>query len=149
MSLEIINQSQLNKSIYLTGYFYDKKKTALLLIYKTSIDDKSIDKLVQNLNINKIVLENDIYYKYLSNTNTNESLEVTIIYPVTEEQINKYRKKKHKVFIDTFQYYNTKVLPYIYKNGYKENIQWIINILECNDEQDKIIYSRSATQFHS
>ena len=53
--LKVINNSDINKSIYLTGYFEDKNKIALLL-YKTSFIEKSVNELINDSKIEKVII---------------------------------------------------------------------------------------------
>ena len=138
--LKVINKSEVNKSIYLTGYFDDKNKIALLLLYKISFIEKFINEFIIESNIEKVILENDIYYKYFSSNQLNEKFELTVIYPASQEQINKYKKNESKIIIDTYQNYYYKILPYIEKISY-QNTKWMLNILNGIDEVDKVIYN--------
>jgi m7GpppX diphosphatase len=137
---EIINYCGRTKNITCIGNFNNDNQIALIILYKKSFEHNSLEDFIKNINIDNIISENDIYYKYVINSNNLDKYDLTLIYPATQQHLEKYRKKEEKVFLDTYQNYIDNILPDFYKNKYPQSILWIENILNGKQENDKIIY---------
>ena len=61
-------------------------------------------------------------------------VDVELIYPATEKQIDKYRLIKYEIFHETYDIYLKKTLPFI--NSIQQNdVKWIFNIFEKKTEE--------------
>jgi len=108
-----------------------KKEFAISLDEK---DDSNSLKILQKIfSSPEQYFENDIYYKYLTQDLIQNQVDVELIFPATQKQIDKYRLIKYEIFHETYEAYLKKTLPYI--NSIQQNdVKWIFNIFEKKTE---------------
>ena len=143
--LEILSENSLTCQINILGETSleenDPKKFVLKLHKKEfnlSLEDKNHIQTL--LYLQKILsspekyFENDIYHKFMTKDLLQNFVDVELIYPATEKQIDKYRLIKYEIFHETFDIYLKKTLPFI--NSIQQNdIKWIFNIFEKKTEE--------------
>lgn len=66
------------------------------------------------------------------------ALKVSIIYPATEKHIAKYIEQKLFLIEETPELYQNVILPFLLRD--KFSLDWVYNILEHKQEQDKIVF---------
>lgn len=66
------------------------------------------------------------------------AIKISIIYPATEKHINKYVEQQLFLIEETPELYRNVILPCLKQEQF--SIDWVYNILEHKQEQDKIVY---------
>ena len=143
--LEILSENSLTCQINILGETSldenEPKKFVLKLHKKDfsiTLEEKDNSTVVSNLQ--KIFsspekyFENDIYYKFLTKDLIHNQVDVELIYPATQKQIDKYRLVHYEIFHETYEIYLKKTLPFI--NSIQQNdVKWIFNIFEKKTEK--------------
>ena len=142
--LEILSANSLTCQINILGETTltenDPQKFVLKLHKKEfaiSLDEKdhlnSLKILKKIFSSPEQYFENDIYYKFLTQDLIQNQVDVELIFPATQKQIDKYRLIKYEIFHETYEAYLKKTLPYI--NSIQQNdVKWIFNIFEKKTE---------------
>lgn len=103
---------------------------------------------------------NDIYYWYIANTSfspplhssneeiseTASDLKINLIFPCTEQHIQKYSKQILRTVVESPQVYHDKVLPYIIRKREAGSLTWVWNIFEGKTEVNDVIYRTPSGQ---
>lgn len=131
--IEILSNSIINKKINILGFLDDQ--LVLITLEKNNYFNENISSYIESINLEKPLLENDIYSKF--NYNFLEKNTLSIVYNPNQELINKLRNKKRILKKETYNDYLKKEL------NFESNTQWIRNIFEGKSETDKIIYQDS------
>ena len=143
--LEILSENSLTCQINILGETSleenDPKKFVLKLHKKEFsilLDEKGSPKIIELLqkifSSSEKYFENDIYHKFLTKDLLQNFVDVELIYPATEKQIDKYRLIKYEIFHETYDIYLKKTLPFI--NSIQQNdVKWIFNIFEKKTEE--------------
>jgi hypothetical protein len=77
---------------------------------------------------------NDIYYKFIADDLISNKCRADFIYPADNKVIEKYRKKEHILFVESYETYINKTKKYI--DGIDpSHTKWISNILYEGKEQ--------------
>jgi len=143
--LEILSENSLTCQINILGEITlvenEPQKFVLKLHKKEftiSLDEKDHSKIIDFLQ--KIFsspqkyFENDIYHKFLTQDLIQNQIDVELIFPASQKQIDKYRLVKYEIFHETYDLYLKKTLPYI--NSIQQNdVKWIFNIFEKKTEE--------------
>lgn len=94
--------------------------------------------LIRSINdTTNLVFNNDIYYKLLGEAIGENAIKIDFIYPAEKKVIDKYKKKCHILFEESYDIYLSKTKKYIDAIDAKHT-QWIQNALYNNTE--KILY---------
>ena len=143
--IEILSENSLTCMINILGETsLDKKepKQFVLKLHKKEfsilLDEKGSPKIIELLqkifSSSEKYFENDIYHKFLTKDIIQNQVDVELIYPATQKQIDKYRLIKYEIFHETYEAYLKKTLPYI--NSIQQNdVKWIFNIFEKKTEE--------------
>lgn len=131
--IEILSNSIINKKINILGLLDDK--LVLITLEKNNYFNENISSYIESINLEKPILENDIYKKF--NYNLLEKNTLSIVYDPNQDLINKLRNKKNILKKETYNDYLKKEL------NFYNNTQWIRNIFEGKSETEKIIYQDS------
>lgn len=123
----MINKGNYDHSTFLGKYHYDD------VIIKVKSMPKEILEFNQLQDLH-LIMHNDRHYKYLCNDNV--KCEIIIIYPVLEEDYNKYFKKRKRI-IETIEMYRNVTYPKIIM----QDLSWIDNIISGKKESEDIIYN--------
>lgn len=83
--------------------------------------------------IPKQYFKNDIYTKYLTIDMIQNKVNIELIYPANQKQIDKYKCVFLELISETYDLYLSKTLPYI-QSIPKKDLNWIYNIFEKNTE---------------
>lgn len=105
----------------------------LLFIRCTFLGDINWLKRIEST---KKILRNDKFNKFIGSID--RDIELQIIFPATQEDLNKYIKLKQS-YLETYSMYKEHVLP----KAMNQNKDWMYNILDGKNEQEDIIYSDS------
>ena len=144
--LEILSENQLTCQINILGetkFKTDEEYSKFILkIHKKefnlNINNSSNTQLLEDLkkifSSPKQYFENDIYRKYLTEDLIQNKIDVELIYPATEKQIDKYRLITYELFHETYDLYLKKTLPYI-NSIQQKDVTWIFNIFEKKTEE--------------
>ena len=143
--LEILSENSLTCQINILGETTlddNVSKKFVLKLHKKefvfSLEEKDPTKRVEFLK--KIFsspeqyFENDIYHKFLTKDLIQNEVDVELIFPATEKQIDKYRLIKYEIFHETYDIYLRKTLPFI-NSIQKNDAKWIFNIFEKKTEE--------------
>ena len=143
--LEILSENSLTCQINILGETSldenEPKKFVLKLHKKDfSITLEEKDNSTVTSNLQKILsspekyFENDIYHKFITKDLIHNQVDVELIYPATQKQIDKYRLINYELFHETYEIYLKKTLPFI--NSIQQNdVKWIFNIFENKTEE--------------
>ncbi|KAM3130273.1 hypothetical protein pb186bvf_017668 [Paramecium bursaria] len=125
MPHKIINYDDETKSIIILGHI--DESDAIVILRK-----KAYDKELKQLNYNNIkqVFHNDIYKKFVGQQLSEEDIE--LIYPATQNHIDKYTKSQLFIEYESYQDY--------LKKPNDMSIQWLYNIIDGLKEQENILY---------
>ena len=123
------------KRINLLGTYNNKQ--IILIIEKLNFDKNEMDKIIKDLDLKKLLYKNDIYCKYLFDSLQENS--ITIIEDITQEIIEKYKKKGYKILKESYQFYQKNFMKKIEKD-FDKNTLWMQNILNNKEEQNNILY---------
>ena len=144
--IEILSENQLACQINILGETKFKEEEEyskfILKIHKKefnlNINNSTKTQLLENLkkifSSPKQYFENDIYSKYLTEDLIQNKIDVELIYPATEKQIDKYRLITYEIFHETYDIYLKKTLPYI-NSIQQKDVTWIFNIFEKKTEE--------------
>ena len=143
--LEILSENSLTCQLNILGETELKEneiKNFVLKLHKKefvfSIDEKdnlkNIEILKNIFSSHNKYFENDVYYKFSTEDKVQNHIDVELIYPASQKQIDKYRLSKFELFHETYDIYLKKTLPFI--NSIQQNdVKWIFNIFEKNTEE--------------
>ena len=144
--LEILSENHLTCQINILGETKFKEeeeysKFVLKLHKKEFIFPKIENNNSDSLNIlqklfssSNQYFENDVYRKFITNDLAQNQIDVELIYPPSQKQIDKYRLINFELFHETPEIYFKKTLPYI-NSIQQKDISWILNIFEKKTEK--------------
>ena len=144
--LEILSENHLTCQINILGETKfnekDEFEKFILKIHKKeftiSINESNNEQILQILqkifSSSDQYFENDIYSKYITEDLIQNKIDVELIYPATQKQIDKYRLVNYILFHETYDIYLKKTLPFI-NSIQQKDIQWIFNIFEKKTEE--------------
>ena len=144
--LEILSENQLTCQINILGETKfkegDEYSKFILKIHKKeftftlneSNNIQTLEILKKIFSTSKQYFENDIYTKYLTDDLIQNKIDVELIYPATQKQIDKYRLVNYELFHETYDIYLKKTLPYI-NSIQQKDVTWIFNIFEKKTEE--------------
>ena len=144
--IEILSENQLTCQINILGETKMKEedefskfilkihKKEFNLLINESNNTQSLETLQKLFSSPKQYFENDVYRKYLTEDLIQNKIDVELIYPASEKQIDKYRLITYEIFHETYDIYLNKTLPYI-NSIEKKDISWIYNIFEKKTEE--------------
>ena len=144
--IEILSENQLTCQINILGEtkFKDDEELSkfILKIHKKefnlninySNNNQSLEELKKICFSPKKYFENDIYSKYLTEGLFQNKIDVELIYPATQKQIDKNRLITYELFHETYDIYLKKTLPYI-NSIQQKDVTWIFNIFEKKTEE--------------
>ena len=98
---------------------------------KTESEEKItiLDTLHKMFTDPKKYFENDIYSKYCTDDLIQNKINVELIYPATQKQIDKFKLIFYELVSETYDMYLQKTLPFI-KSISEKDIKWIYDIFE-------------------
>ncbi|RWS09373.1 m7GpppX diphosphatase-like protein [Dinothrombium tinctorium] len=136
--VRILNDSPLNKSVFVEGLYNGEK--VVIIFEKTPFSEASVKQLLERGdNSLKQHFHNDIYGDYTTFPNPElNGLKTTIIHPATEKHIEKYSAQQLFLIEESAEDYANITLPYIESTPL--SIDWVYNILEHKSETDRIIF---------
>ena len=144
--LEILSENLLTCQINILGETKikdeDEYSKFILKIHKKEFNsliiesnkEQSKENLKKLLSSSKKYFENDVYQKYITEDFIQNKIDVELIYPASEKQIEKYRLITYELFHETYDIYLKKTLPFI-NSIQQKDIQWIYNIFEKKTEE--------------
>ncbi|GAB1866507.1 m7GpppX diphosphatase [Camponotus japonicus] len=142
---KVLQNNCVRKSICIEGTFEDREGSAIVLLEQKSFPH---DKLVleksyfDGKTLFRKHFTNDIYRNYdCFPTEEYNSIHTTVIYPATQNHIEKYKRQELYIIDETYELYQQVTLPYIESKSL--SLEWITNILEHKAEQESIIYEDS------
>ena len=106
--IEILSNSIINKKINILGLLDDK--LVLITLEKNNYFNENISSYIESINLEKPILENDIYKKF--NYNLLEKNTLSIVYDPNQDLINKLRNKKNILKKETYNDYLKKELNF-------------------------------------
>ncbi|XP_065559508.1 m7GpppX diphosphatase-like isoform X2 [Artemia franciscana] len=139
--VEVLNEQPENKTIFLHGKFDNNDESLVLIIERLHFpnDVKCLEDGIRRLTSIVKKEANDIYGFYEATLPESlNGLKATFVYPATEKHLQKYRKKKYHLILESPEYYHKVTLPHIEES--KFSIQWVYNILNHTKEADRIIF---------
>jgi hypothetical protein len=106
---------------------YNKNKFILKLSKQEYPNDLNIpyNKLLQNV---VQTFNNDIYYKFIADDLITNKSRADFVYPADEKVIEKFRRKQHTLFIESYETYLNKSKKYIDSID-PSHTKWVYNIL--------------------
>ncbi|KAL4874126.1 hypothetical protein BDV12DRAFT_159136 [Aspergillus spectabilis] len=143
---KLLKQDQSGRRIVLLGSIEGQQ--GLLLAERTAFATESVAVLrafhssitrVNNLG------DNDIYRWYLASSgidadgHPSHDLKLNLIWPCTEQHINKYSDQVVRMVTETPDIYRNHIRPYIQAKREQGRLNWVFNILEGRTEQEDVI----------
>ncbi|XP_029158900.1 m7GpppX diphosphatase [Nylanderia fulva] len=142
---KVLQNNCVRKSICIEGTFEDREGSAVVLLEQKSFpnDKLSLEKgFFDGKTLFRKHFTNDIYRNYdCFPAEEQNSIQTTVIYPATQNHIEKYKKQEVYMIDETYELYQQVTLPYIESKSF--SFEWITNILEHKAEQESIIYEDS------
>ena len=144
--IEILSENQLACQINILGETKFKEEEEyskfILKIHKKEFNftinennnNQSLQILQQIFSSSKQFFENDIYTKYLTTDLIQNKIDVELIFPANQKQIDKYKLITYELFHETYDIYLKKTLPYI-NSIQQKDVTWIFNIFEKKTEE--------------
>ena len=143
--IEILSENQMACQINILGETKFKEKEEyskfILKIHKKEFNlkinennNQSLQILQQIFSSSKQFFENDIYTKYLTTDLIQNKIDVELIFPANQKQIDKYKLITYELFHETYDIYLKKTLPYI-NSIQQKDVTWIFNIFEKKTEE--------------
>ena len=144
--IEILSENQLACQINVLGETKFKEEEEyskfILKIHKKEFNftinennnNQSLQILQQIFSSSKQFFENDIYTKYLTTDLIQNKIDVELIFPANQKQIDKYKLITYELFHETYDIYLKKTLPYI-NSIQQKDVTWIFNIFEKKTEE--------------
>ena len=127
--INILGETKMKEEDEFSKFILKIHKKEFNLLISESNNTQSLDILKKLFYSPKQYFENDVYSKYLTEDLIQNKIDVELIYPASEKQIDKYRLIKYEIFHETYDIYLNKTLPYI-NSIEKKDISWIYNIFE-------------------
>ena len=137
---EILDENPFNAQIFLLGETVNESNEKENFILKMQKKQFESSEILSPETIKKIAHEplkyfsNDIYSKYTSTDLIQNKVNVELIYPATQKEIDKHRKMCFEIITETYDIYKNKTLAYINSLD-KNHTKWIDNILYNNAEE--------------
>ena len=154
---KLLNQDQGGRRVVLQGHI--SGQPALLLAERGAFDsDKyylsSLPRLLAHVNN---LGENDVYRWYLANSLPDNSLDqptppdlkINLIYPCTDNHIQKYRFQQIRSVTETPEIYRKYMRPYMSKCREEGRLNWVFNIIEGRSEQENVLYRSEETDMNN
>ena len=144
--IEILSENQLACQINILGETKFKEEEEyskfILKIHKKEFNftinennnNQSLQILQQIFSSSKQFFENDIYTQYLTTDLIQNKIDVELIFPANQKQIDKYKLITYELFHETYDIYLKKTLPYI-NSIQQKDVTWIFNIFEKKTEE--------------
>ncbi|XP_014282220.1 m7GpppX diphosphatase [Halyomorpha halys] len=130
------------KTICVEGSFSDREGKAVIWLEKTPFSEELVKKLSTSKSILNKEFLNDVYGSYSCQVDPDlNALKTTIIYPATEQHINKFEEKPIYLIEETKQLYETITLPHI--NQEQFDLTWVYNVLDHKKETERIVFEDS------
>ena len=145
---EVLNVDNKNKVITLAGYLANQKEgKGVLKIRKSDfyIDNDSpkdyTDQLQNYIENEALTFNNDKYKNFglTLNSGVINLQRAELIYPATDDYINKLRKSEYVILNERAEDYNTISKKFI-ENLKTEELQWVYNIIDGKEEVDNVSY---------
>lgn len=140
--VKVLNENNLNKLMIILAEKKDdnsENKNAVIIFEKPHF---GIDEIKSFLEINsqfEIDIQNDIYNKFkIYPLYPFNNIQIQLIYPATEQHIQKYSMQEMLFVSETIDDYNNLTLKFI--NQTQLNLNWVYNILEHKTESERIIF---------
>lgn len=130
------------KTICVEGSFTDREGKAVIWLEKTPFSEEVVKQLSTNKSTLKKEFINDVYGSYACQIDPDlNALKTTIIYPATEQHINKFEEKPIYLIEETKELYETITLPHI--NQEQFDLTWVYNVLDHKKETERIVFEDS------
>ncbi|CAB0003980.1 unnamed protein product [Nesidiocoris tenuis] len=127
------------KVVCVEGRLKDKEGKAVLWLDKPPFSEDVIKSLCTDKSKLKVAFINDIFgsYSAIVDPDLNE-IKTTLIYPATEQHIQKFLQKPLYVVEETPECYRDITLPFIEEEQF--SVDWVYNILDGKKETERIIF---------
>lgn len=131
--LKFVRINSLTKDSIFIGKYLDN--TVIIAIKTVSFTDTDVIKKIIGSKNNTKIFDNDRFRKYMCNLEND--YEVTILYPVLNEDITKYIPVTKKIVFETPEIY----MKQIYPKAISQDLLWIHNIFEGKAEREDMLYN--------
>ncbi|CAF0707519.1 unnamed protein product [Brachionus calyciflorus] len=140
--VKVLNENNLSKLMIIQAVKKDEtreNKNAVIIFEKPHFGLEEVKSFLQIDNPYDIDLQNDIYNKFcLYPLRPYNNVQVQLIYPATEQHIQKYSMQEFFFVKESFEDYQNLTLKFI--NETQLNLKWVYNILEHKTESERIIF---------
>ena len=133
-NFNILGETKIKEEDEYSKFILKIHKKEFNSLLEESDNQKSIENLKKLFSSSKKYFENDLYQKYIIEDLIKNKIDVELIYPASEKQIEKYRLISYELFHETYDIYLNKTLPYI-NSIEKKDILWIYNIFGKKTEE--------------
>jgi m7GpppX diphosphatase len=119
---------------------------ALLLAERAAFDsdEQHLSTFSSSLSHIQNLGDNDIYRWYMAHSGAGQGqppdLKINLIYPCTEQHLNKYATQAVRYVTETPDIYRDHVRPYMQTKRDQGRLNWVFNILDGRTEQEDVLF---------
>lgn len=124
------------------SHFFADSQNAIIVLQKTDISDEESQKILASHLSCKEIFNNDIYSQFLAEVHQTDlnPLKITLIYPASDADIEKYSASTPHVIRETPQRYKQVTLPNFIEKELESKLEWVYNILDHKKEVESILF---------
>ncbi|GMH35601.1 hypothetical protein BSKO_03469 [Bryopsis sp. KO-2023] len=140
---KVVGDRPQDKQLAIVGRFEGSDEDAVVVVTQKHLAKDDAGELLRGITKLDAHFENDIYSKYDAVPPSDlASLTVDLIYPATEQHIQKHTDQEYAMVRETQADFEKCTLPFI--NSFPASrMQWVYNILEGKAEVDRILFEDS------
>uniref|UniRef100_A0A8C8TAE8 m7GpppX diphosphatase n=1 Tax=Peromyscus maniculatus bairdii TaxID=230844 RepID=A0A8C8TAE8_PERMB len=141
---KVLRESERDRIIFLHGKVNEDSgdthgEDAVVILEKTPFQVENVAQLLTGRPELKLQFSNDIYSTYnLFPPRHLSDIKTTVVYPVTEKQLQKYMRQDPRLIRETGDDYRSITLPHL--ESQRLSIQWVYNILDKKAEADCTVF---------
>ena len=133
-----LSENGTNKTFAYEGLYHSKP--ALVVLEKTQMDEHIVKDMIDDTTIPlQVDFVNDVYGSYAFHPNPQfNPIKATITHPASSKHIDKWTSQPIRLIRESFEQYKSITLPFI--TNHRMDIEWVHNILDGKDEQERIVF---------
>ncbi|RNA43627.1 m7 diphosphatase-like [Brachionus plicatilis] len=139
--VKVLNENNLSKLMIILALKKNQSENnnAVIIFEKPHFAQDDINSLLALNSQFEMDIQNDIYNKFkIFPLYPYNNIQVQLIYPATEQHIQKYSVQEMFFVSETIEDYNNLTLKFIEQT--QLNLNWVYNILEHKKESERIIF---------
>ncbi|XP_055353476.1 m7GpppX diphosphatase-like [Paramacrobiotus metropolitanus] len=137
--VKLLKADASRKVIFVHGTFEDDKH-AVAILEKDAFGLDNLDEIFASSPQGILDFQNDIYHNYRTFFSREfNSVKTTLIYPATEEHLEKYSRHDMHIIEETAEDYRNITLPLLVQEK-RFSLKWVDNILDHKKESERIVF---------